>query len=39
MDTDEAQEINKQIIEKMEKEPESAEYLNVLGEENMKMSE
>ena len=33
MDTDEAQEINKQIIEKMEKEPESTEYLNVLGEE------
>ena len=33
MDTDEAQEINKQIIEKMEKEPEGAEYLNVIGEE------
>ena len=33
MDTDEAQEINKQIIEKIEKEPEGAEYLNVLGEE------
>ena len=32
MDTDEAQEINKQIIEKMEKEPEGAEYLNVIGE-------
>ena len=32
MDTDEAQEINKQIIERMEKEPESAEYLNVIGE-------
>ena len=33
MDTDEAQEINKQIIEKMEKGPESTEYLSVLGEE------
>ena len=33
MDTDEAQEINKQIIERMEKEPEGAEYLNVIGEE------
>ena len=33
MDTDEAQEINKQIIEKMEKEPEGAEYLNVISEE------
>ena len=33
MDTDEAQEITKQIIEKIEKEPEGAEYLNVLGEE------
>ena len=32
MDTDEAQEINKQIIERMEKEPEGAEYLNVIGE-------
>ena len=32
MDTDEAQEINKQIIEKMEKEPEGAEYLNVISE-------
>ena len=32
MDTDEAQEINKQIIEKMEKEPEGAEYLDVIGE-------
>ena len=32
MDTDEAQEINKQIIERMEKEPEGAEYLNVVGE-------
>ena len=32
MDTDEAQEINKQIIERMEKEPEGAEYLNVTGE-------
>ena len=29
MDTDEAQEINKQIIERMEKEPEGAEYLNI----------
>ena len=33
MDTDEAQEINKQIIERMEKEPEGTEYLNVIGEE------
>ena len=33
MDTDETQEINKQIIERMEKEPEGAEYLNVIGEE------
>ena len=33
MDTDEAQEINRQIIEKMEKEPEGAEYLNVISEE------
>ena len=33
MDTDEAQEINKQITEKIEKEPEGAEYLNVIGEE------
>ena len=33
MDTDEAQEINKRIKERMEKEPEGAEYLNVLGEE------
>ena len=32
MDTDEAQEIKKQIIERMEKEPEGAEYLNVIGE-------
>ena len=32
MDTDEAQEVNKQIIEKIEKEPEGAEYLNVIGE-------
>ena len=32
MDTDEAQGINKQIIERMEKEPEGAEYLNVIGE-------
>ena len=33
MDTDEAQEINRQITEKIEKEPEGAEYLNVIGEE------
>ena len=33
MDTDEAQKINKQITEKIEKEPEDAEYLNVIGEE------
>ena len=33
MDTDEAQEINRQIKERIEKEPEGAEYLNVLGEE------
>ena len=33
MDTDEAQEINKQITERIEKEPEGAEYLNVAGEE------
>ena len=33
MDTDEAQEINKQITERMEKESEGAEYLNVIGEE------
>ena len=32
MDTDEAQEINKQIIERIEKEPEGAEYLNVVSE-------
>ena len=32
MDTHEAQEINKQIIERMEKEPEGAAYLNVIGE-------
>ena len=32
MDTDEAQEINRQITEKIEKEPEGAEYLNVIGE-------
>ena len=32
MDTDEAQEINKQITERI-KEPEGAEYLNVIGEE------
>ena len=29
MDTDEAQEVNRQIIERIEKEPEGAEYLNV----------
>ena len=33
MDTDEAQEINKQIMERIEKEPEGAEYLKVRGEE------
>ena len=33
MDTDEAQEINKQITERIEKEPEGAEYLNAIGEE------
>ena len=33
MDTDEAQEINKQITERIEKESESAEYLQVTGEE------
>ena len=32
MDTDEAQEINKQIIEKIEKELEDTDYLNVIGE-------
>ena len=32
MDTDEAQEINKQIMERVEKEPEGAEYLNVISE-------
>ena len=32
MDTDEAQEINKQIMEKIEKEPEGLEYLNIVGE-------
>ena len=32
MDTNEAQEVNKQIMEKIEKEPEGAEYLNVIGE-------
>ena len=31
-DTDEAQEINKQIMEKIEKEPEGSEYLNIVGE-------
>ena len=33
MDTDEAQEINRQIKDRIEKEPEGAEYLNVIGEE------
>ena len=33
MDTDEAQEIHKQIKEKIEREPEGAQYLNVIGEE------
>ena len=33
MDTDEAQEINKRIKDRIEKEPEGAEYLNVIGEE------
>ena len=33
MDTDEAQEINRQIKDRIEKEPESAQYLNVIGEE------
>ena len=33
MDTDETQEINRQIKEKIEKEPEGAEYMNVIGEE------
>ena len=32
MDTDEAQEINKQIMEKMEKEPQGSEYLNIVSE-------
>ena len=32
MDTDEAQEINRQIKERLEKEPEGAEYLNVIGD-------
>ena len=32
MDTNEAQEINKQIIEKMEKELEGSEYLNIVSE-------
>ena len=32
MDTDEAKEINKQIMEKIEKEPEGSEYLNLVGE-------
>ena len=33
MDTDEAQEINRQIKDRIEKEPGGAEYLNVIGEE------
>ena len=33
MDTDEVQEINRQIKERIEKEPEGAEYMNVIGEE------
>ena len=33
MDTDEAQEINRQIKDRIEKEPEGAQYLNVIGEE------
>ena len=37
MDTDEAQEINKQIMEKIENEPEGSEYLNIVSEGNMKM--
>ena len=32
MDTDEAQEINKQIMEKIEKEPQGSEYLNIVSE-------
>ena len=32
MDTDEAQEINKQIMEKTEKEPDGSEYLNIVSE-------
>ena len=32
MDTDEAQEINKQKIEKIEREPEGSEYLNIVSE-------
>ena len=32
MDTDEAQEINKQIIERTEREPEGSEYLNIVSE-------
>ena len=32
MDTDEAQEINKQVMEKMEKEPQGSEYLNIVSE-------
>ena len=39
MDTDEAQEINKQIIEKMEKEPEGSEYLNIVSEGKYEMWE
>ena len=33
MDTDEAQEINRQIKERIDKESEGAEYLNVIGDE------
>ena len=32
MDTDEAHEINKQLMEKIEKEPEGSEYLNIVSE-------
>ena len=32
MDTDEAQEINKQIMEKIQMEPGGSEYLNIVGE-------
>ena len=33
MDTNEAQEINRQIKDRIEKDPEGAEYMNVIGEE------